>query len=74
MEKQYVERLATPEGPMDYPALFIRACDNVLKVWQQIDQAWTTGRSPALEAMRDWDLDTGREVNSRRYVFWRNAA
>jgi hypothetical protein len=74
IDMSYIRQLRTPEGPMDYDALFDRARANVLTVWKKLDAALVQGRSAALDKWEDWDLDTGRALESKGLVFWREAA
>jgi hypothetical protein len=68
----YIKQLSTPEGSMDYDALFKRACGNVLEVWKGIDIALDDGSSQFLNEVDDWNLDTGRCLSRNEYVFWKN--
>lgn len=55
---------------MDYVDLFMRARSNVLLVWKGLDDALVQGRSDALDSLEDWNLDTGRSVQTGKLVFW----
>ena len=70
IDASFIEQLETPEGPMDYQHLYERACSNVLMVWKGLDDALVHGRSDALDRLEDWNLDTGRSVQTGRLVFW----
>lgn len=70
IDLSFIQALPTPEGPMDYPALFERARSNVLLVWKGLDDALIHGRSDALDSLEDWNLDTGRSVQTGKLVFW----
>lgn len=74
IDGSYIKQLRTPEGLMDYDALFDKASSNVLTVWKQLDDALVQGRSEALDKWADWNLDTGRTVGSGQLVFWKEAA
>jgi hypothetical protein len=74
IDPSFIRQLRTPEGPMDYEAIYERARANVLMVWKGLDDALVTGRSDALGRLDDWDLDTGRSVQTGRLVFWKEAA
>lgn len=67
----YITGLGTPEGPMDYLQIFERARSNVLSVWAGLDKALTDGDSEFLSTVVDWNLDTGRALNTQQYVFWK---
>lgn len=73
IDPSFIYQLATPEGPMDYSELFARARANVLAVWTGLDEALAIGRSDDLDRLEDWDLDTGRSVQTGRLVFWKNS-
>ncbi len=70
IDDSYIAGLRTPEGRIDYLALFERARENVLLVWKGIDEALETGESQFLNTLEDWNLDTGRSVMTGKYVFW----
>jgi len=74
IDAQYIRQVPTPEGPMDYDALYERARDNVLELWRTLDAALVNGRSDALDAHDDWNLDSGRSVRTGKLVFWKEAA
>ena len=74
VDQSYIKGLRTPQGPMDYEALFEKARSNVLMVWKGLDDALPVGRSDALDKLEDWNLDTGRSVQTGRLVFWKDAA
>lgn len=71
VDKQYTTSLATPEGPMDLDHLYERARSNVLEMWKGLDAALVHGRSDELDALEDWNLDTGRSVATNRLVLWK---
>lgn len=74
IDTSYTLQLRTPEGPMDYEAIYGRARSNVLAVWKGLDDALIEGRSDALDTLEDWNLDTGRSVQTGKLVFWREPA
>ena len=74
IDPSYIKGLRTPQGPMDYEILFEKARSNVLTVWKVLDDALPVGRSDALDKLEDWNLDTGRSVQTGRLVFWKDAA
>lgn len=74
VDPSFIRQLRTPEGPMDYESIYERARANVLLVWRGVDDALATGRSDALDSLEDWNLDTGRSVQTGRLVFWKEAA
>lgn len=74
IDTSYTLQLRTPEGFMDYEAIYERARSNVLAVWKGLDDALIEGRSDALDGLEDWNLDTGRSVQTGKLVFWRESA
>ena len=74
IDPSYIKGLRTPQGQMDYEPLFEKARSNVLTVWKALDDALPVGRSDALDKFDDWNLDTGRSVQTGRLVFWKDAA
>ncbi|MEJ2801590.1 zinc dependent phospholipase C family protein [Comamonadaceae bacterium PP-2] len=73
ISEPFVKQLQTPEGLMDYESIYARARSNVLAVWKGLDDALVQGRSDALDQLENWDLDTGRSVQTGQYVFWGRA-
>lgn len=74
IDASFIRKLRTPQGPMDYEAIYERARENVLAVWKGLDGALVGGRSDALDQLEDWNLDTGRSVQTGRLVFWKEPA
>lgn len=74
IDPSYVTQLQTPEGPMDYQTIYERARGNVLAVWKGLDEALVHGGSDALDRIEDWNLDTGRSLQTERLVFWKELA
>jgi hypothetical protein len=74
IDPSYIKGLRTPQGPMDYQAIFDEARSNVLTVWKMLDDALAGGGSDALNKLEDWNLDTGRTVKTAQLVFWRGLA
>lgn len=74
IDPSYIKGLRTPQGPMDYEAVFEKARSNVLTVWKMLDDALAAGHSDALDKHEDWNLDTGRSVQTARLVFWKDLA
>lgn len=72
LDPSFIQQLTTPEGPMDYLDIYERARSNVLAAWGGLDRALANGRSDDLDLLEDWNLDTGRSVQTERLVFWRN--
>ncbi|TWO68069.1 zinc dependent phospholipase C family protein [Caenimonas sedimenti] len=73
IDDSFISQLRTPEGPMDYEAIYERAHANVLMVWKGLDDALEQGGSDALDRLENWNLDTGRSVRTGKLVFWAEA-
>lgn len=73
IDRSFILQLSTPEGPKDYEAIYERARTNVLAAWKGLDDALVHGRSDALDRLEDWNLDTGRSVQTGQLVFWRES-
>jgi hypothetical protein len=67
--KSYIEGLATPEGPMNYDAVFKRALANVVAMWTLVGKAVFEGNTEYQSAIQNWDLDTGKD-KAGRYGYW----
>lgn len=74
VSKKFINQLITPEGELNYDAIFSRACDNVLTVWEGLDAALQGTDTGYLDQLEDWNLDTGKSVVNKEYVFWKPAA
>jgi hypothetical protein len=72
VEAQYIDGIATPEGPMGYADIFERGRENVLAMWQLIDQQFAGSDEPELASSRGWDLDTGLKDDGK-HVYWEEA-
>lgn len=73
VDSQYIQKLATPEGPKNFDEIYMRARDNVVAVWKGLDDALVNGKSAALDQLEDWNLDTGRSISTGKLVFWENS-
>ncbi len=73
IDSQYIKRLKTPEGPMDYDAVFDRAKANVLRIWAALASAVYDADTKYLAQIGDWNLDTGRDTQNE-LVFWSKTA
>ncbi|CAN5418701.1 hypothetical protein BH10PSE16_BH10PSE16_36790 [soil metagenome] len=71
IDPSFIKALRTPAGLMDYEAIFLQARSNVLAVWKGLDEALAQGRSDMLDHLEDWNLDTGRSVQTGQLVFWK---
>jgi len=67
----YTQALKTPEGPMDYEAIFALAEASVLRTWRRLDDAMARDEDDPLADVDDWNLDTGRSLKTGGLVFWR---
>lgn len=73
VDNQYIQGLATPEGPKSFDEIYAKARDNVVAVWKGLDDALVTGQSSELDGLENWNLDTGRSVSTGQLVFWENS-
>jgi len=71
VDPQFVRNLKTPEGAIDFDALFDRARDNVIEMWRGLDRSLSGADAGALAKLEDWNLDTGRSLTTGQLVFWR---
>ncbi|MEJ5128880.1 zinc dependent phospholipase C family protein [Comamonas sp. MYb21] len=74
IDSSYIKQLRTPEGPMDYIDIYQRARCNVLAMWKGLDDALAGHGLETLDLLEDWNLDTGRSVQTAKLVFWQEAA
>lgn len=70
IDRQYIDKLKTPEGVMAFDQIFDRALNNVLATWAVVDKAIYSGDQSYKTAIGDWNLDTGRDQTGE-YVFWK---
>ncbi|WP_310601028.1 zinc dependent phospholipase C family protein [Desulfobulbus sp.] len=73
IDRQYVRQLNTPDGTMDYDAVFDRAKANVLRVWAALASAVYNSDASYQALIGDWNLDTGRD-NQNELAFWSRVA
>ena len=71
LDNQYLKRLATPFGSMNYDQIFERAMENVLAAWSRIAAAVFRKDDTYRTALVNWNLDTGRD-DSGNYVYWKD--
>lgn len=69
IDKQYIDGLTTPDGPMHYDDIFDKAVINVGKVWSIIARAIINDDNSYKEVIGNWNFDTGRDHNEK-LVFW----
>lgn len=62
VSQKFIQKLKTPEGELNYDAIFERACGNVLTVWEGLDTALQGTDTRFIDQMQDWNLDTGKSV------------
>lgn len=74
IDLSFIQRLQTPEGPMDYVDIYQRARCNVIEVWKGLDDALAGNGLETFGQLEDWNLDTGRSVQTAKLVFWQEAA
>lgn len=69
IDQQYIQNLQTPQGRMDYDAIFNQALENVLHVWGWVASGVFDNDQTYLAEIGNWNLDTGRN-EAGAYVFW----
>jgi hypothetical protein len=72
IDHQYIDDLITPQGPMNYDAIFDRAIDNVLQMWLVVVDGIFMAETTYQSSFGNWNLDTGRD-SSGTLVFWKGA-
>lgn len=75
LDDSFIYNLETPNGRMDYEAVFESAVSNIAGIWETIAEALHAvdeeNAETALQALPDGNLDTGRDLATDEYVFWR---
>jgi hypothetical protein len=72
IDRQYIENLKTPIGPMHYDAVFDAALGNVVAMWAIVAKGVFGIDTAYQSAFGSWDLDTGK-TPSNEYIFWKAA-
>lgn len=68
-DPQYIKGLKVPGGKhMDFDAIFQKAVSNIAAFWGTLSLS-LTGKPSALDAMLNWNLDTGLDEEGHS-VFW----
>ena len=71
VDTQYLENLEVPGGTtMHYDTLFNLAIENVLGFWRDLTEGLEAPDAPIVARLGEWDLDTGKDTATGRYVFW----
>ena len=76
IDLSYIENLDTPMGTMHYDDVFERAIDNVITLWEIIDDALTGSQEESAEHLArlpDANLDTGLTFADSTQAFWSTA-
>ena len=77
LDDSFILDLETPSGRMDYEVVFGSAADNIALMWETVAEALNAGdettAEEALKKLPDGNLDTGRDLATSEYVFWRTA-
>ena len=55
---------------MHYDDLFNQAVDNVLTFWSQLAVGVSQPEAPIFAQLGQWNLDTGKDIQTDQYVFW----
>lgn len=70
IDKQYIENLASPEGPKSYDEIFKHAIQNVRQIWNVVAQGVFSKNENYQTVIANWNLDTGKDMNDK-FVMWR---
>lgn len=71
---EFTQNLVVPTGEtMDYSDIFRMGVENVEKMWNLIYRALFQGDDEFETAIRNWDLDTGRDKETNELEYWRTA-
>lgn len=73
VDLSYIEKLATPEGPMHYDAIFDKALSNVVAMWATMGKAVYQQDATYAAAIKNWNLDTGMDSKGT-YGYWNRKA
>jgi hypothetical protein len=72
IDQSYLKGLKTPHGlEMDFSDLFDLALKNVNQAWVSVAKTVLENDMAAVEAIRDWNLDTGIDDEAQVIWFWR---
>ncbi len=66
---RYTHGLEVPSGNMDYDQVFDQALDNAARSWALVARGILQGDGHYLNAIGDWNLDTGKDTNGT-LVYW----
>jgi hypothetical protein len=69
VDQSYIRNLPTPDGFMDYDAVFDKALGNIVDIWTLVGKGVYNADAAYLSAIGDWDLDTGKDA-TMKYAFW----
>lgn len=74
-KKEYIDKLQISHNPsspefLSYDEIFDRAVSNVLEMWDVIATGIFLDDSRYLTQIGDWNLDTGRNSQDGKLVFW----
>lgn len=71
VDNTYIKNLNVPGGErMDYEQIFDKAAENVANVWLEISHYTDSKKDMAI--VRNWNLDTGIDLASKKLTFWGN--
>lgn len=66
----FIKNLPTPFGSDHFDNIFDIAVTNVLKIWKLVSSGIVDGDTEYSIRIKDWDLGTGFNKTTNKYVFW----
>jgi len=71
IDPTYIDNLDVPGGGrMHYDDLFNQTVDNVLTFWSRLAVGASQPEAPIFAQLGQWNLDTGKDIQTDQYVFW----
>ncbi|KHS91813.1 hypothetical protein RC86_09425 [Pectobacterium brasiliense] len=74
LDQQFLVNIATPEGAKNYDDVFDLAVTHVVEAWRLVAASVEKSDVDALSFFGHWNLDTGRDVNTGKLVYWKEVA
>ncbi|WP_323660356.1 zinc dependent phospholipase C family protein [Pectobacterium versatile] len=74
LDHQFLTNIATPAGEKNYDEVFDLAITHVVGAWRLVAESVEKSDVDALSFFGHWDLDTGRDVNTNKLIYWEEVA
>ncbi|MBN3191427.1 zinc dependent phospholipase C family protein [Pectobacterium brasiliense] len=74
LDQQFLTNIATPGGRKNYDDVFDLAVIHVVEAWRLVAESVEKSDVDALSFFGHWNLDTGRDVNTDKLVYWKEVA